>query len=128
MSTAKSLLGRKAEDLAAVQLRGLGYKIAETNFRCRYGEVDIVAWDGDTLAFVEVRSHRTSDFGSPAESIGPRKQARLCLAAYVYLEQREVPDANCRFDVVEVMFSEGREPEITLIKDAFQLPDIDIWN
>ena len=128
MSTAKSLLGRKAERLAAIRLRQLGYRIVEANFRCRYGELDIVAWDGDTLAFVEVRSHATLDFGSPAESIGPRKRARLCLTAQAYLEQIEIPDPNCRFDVVEIVFAEGQEPSIELIKDAFQMPDIDIWN
>lgn len=97
----------------------MGYRGLERNFRCRYGEIDIIGWDGDCLAFVEVRSHSTSDFGEPAESIGPRKRERLQLTAQTYLAARQMPDSDCRFDVVEVIFSGKLPPQINVIKSAF---------
>ena len=124
MATAKSVLGHKAECLAAGLLRRMGYKRMERNYRCRYGEIDIIAWDGDCLAFVEVRSHTTSSFGSPADSIGPRKQTRIYRTAQTYLEAKQLEEPNCRFDVVEVVFTRGSVPSVELIKDAFPSPDV----
>lgn len=121
MSTAKSLLGRRAEDLAAVELAERGYEIIEINYRCRYGEVDIIARDSGALVFVEVRSRRSNEPTSPAESITEKKQAKLVLTAQHYLSSHEgCKDADCRFDVAEVRFERGKPVVVNVIRDAFQ--------
>jgi putative endonuclease len=121
--SAKSLLGQRAERMAADRLRQMGYRLVGTNFRSRYGEIDIVAWDADYLAFVEVRSHASREFGGPAESISVSKQSKLRLTAETYLSQQDLHEANCRFDVVEVIFAKGVPPVVEVIKGAFDASD-----
>jgi putative endonuclease len=123
LPTAKSLLGHRAETMAANHLQRMGYRQATRNYRSRYGEIDIIAWDGDCLVFVEVRSHRTTDFGTPAESIGIRKQTRLFLTAQIYIEEQQLHDTDCRFDVFEVIFAKGVLPRLEVIKAAFEAPE-----
>ena len=123
MPTAKSLLGQKAEAIAASRLVRMGYRMWQTNFRSRYGEIDIIAWDGDCLAFVEVRSHASRDFGEPRESIAVSKQSKLSLTAQVFLSQNDLHETDCRFDVVEVIFAKGAPPAIEVIKGAFDDPN-----
>ena len=123
MLTARSVLGRRAEQLATDRLMQMGYRIADRNYRCRFGEIDIIAWDGDCLAFVDVRSHRSIDFGSPGESISLHKQSRLKLTAQTYLSEKQLHEADCRFDAVEVVFAKGVPPAIEVIKSAFDAPD-----
>ncbi|MDO8589316.1 MAG: YraN family protein [Armatimonadota bacterium] len=123
MPTARSLLGQRAESLASEQLARMGYRLVCRNYRCRGGEIDIIAWDGACLSFVEVRSHRSASFGLPAESIDLRKQRKLHLTAQTYLSENNLHEANCRFDVVEVVFAKGRLPIIEVIKGAFDAPD-----
>ena len=91
--------GSAAEDAAANFLARQGLQIVARNYRTRMGEIDLVARDGATLVFVEVRMRSSQRFGGGAESIGPRKQARIVAAARQYLARlrREPP---CRFDVV----------------------------
>lgn len=121
MPTARTLLGRKAEELAAAELTRRGCLILEANYRCRYGELDMIARDGETLVFVEVRSRRSTDAASPAESVDDRKQSKLILAAQHYLSSRELPpETDCRFDVVEVRFQRGKPVAVDVIRDAFQ--------
>ena len=91
--------GERAEALAATFLEARGIAIVERNFRCRTGEIDLVARDGDTLVFVEVRLRRRSDFGGAAASIDARKQGKLLAAAAYYLSRYPRPPA-CRFDAV----------------------------
>ena len=91
--------GVAAEALAADYLRRQGLVITDRNFRCRFGEIDIVAHEGRTLVFVEVRRRRTDAFGGAASSITRAKRRRLLAAARVYLGQlRDIP--ACRFDAV----------------------------
>jgi putative endonuclease len=116
--TAKSLLGKRAEELTAEELRGRGWEIVETNFRCRGGEIDIIARDGSTLVFVEVRSRRRDDFMSPAESVDYRKQQKIIRAAEYYLYTKQL-DCDCRFDVSEVLFERGKPVSVEIIKGAF---------
>ena len=121
MPTARSILGRRAEELATEELVRRGCEILDTNYRCRYGEVDVIARDGDSLVFVEVRSRRSNDPAFPAESIDEKKQARLVLAAQHYLSSHEsFTGANCRFDVIEVRFQRGRPVAVDVIQDAFR--------
>lgn len=90
--------GARAEDLCAEHLRSAGLRVLARNWRCRHGEIDLVAEEGRTLVFAEVRYRRDSRFGGAAESITAAKQARLAAAARLYLMRR--PEADCRFDVL----------------------------
>ena len=90
--------GTRAEDLCAQLLRGAGLRLVERNWRCRHGEIDLVAEDGGTVVFAEVRYRRDERFGGAAGSVTAAKQARLIAAARLYLMRR--PDADCRFDVL----------------------------
>lgn len=101
-------VGRRGEALAAELLRTKGLTIVERNFRCRAGEIDLVAFDGPTLVFVEVRSRRGDCAGTPLESVDPRKQARVTRVARHFLAARGLLDRDVRFDVVGIRFD--REP------------------
>ena len=90
--------GARAEDLCAEFLRKSGLRVLARNWRCRHGEIDLVAEEGATLVFAEVRYRSGERFGGAAESVTAAKQARLVLAARLYLMRR--PDADCRFDVL----------------------------
>jgi putative endonuclease len=94
----KATAGREAEALAERVLTGAGLAIVARNFRCRLGEIDLIAREGDTFVFCEVRFRSGSSFGGAAESITHRKQARIAAAARYFLIAR--PEAPCRFDVM----------------------------
>jgi putative endonuclease len=93
---------RRGEALAALILRLKGYRIEARNWRCPLGELDVVAWDRDTLVFVEVKTRSGSTAGSPEEAVDPRKQARLVQLAQAYLAHVRGPAPPCRFDVVTI--------------------------
>jgi putative endonuclease len=90
--------GARAEELCAELLRKAGLRVLARNWRCRHGEIDLVAEEGGTLVFAEVRYRSGERFGGAAESVTAAKQARLIAAARLYLMRR--PDAECRFDVL----------------------------
>ena len=113
-------LGRRGEDLAAEYLAGLGFRIVGRNVRTRYGEMDIVAREGETLVFVEVRSRRDDRLGSPEESVDARKQAKLVALAEAYLATLPEPPVACRIDVVVVEVRAGAVRRLELIRDAVQ--------
>jgi len=98
-------LGQLGEDMAARHLQQLGYVILERNYRCREGEVDIIARDGERLVFVEVRARRGTAFGTPKESVTARKQARLVMLARNYLQQHNCSDVDWGIDVVALQFT-----------------------
>ena len=107
--------GQAAEALAADYLRCHGLSILERNFRCRFGEIDLIAQDGETVVFVEVRMRGRSNFGGAAESITARKRERLRKTARFYLAGlRTLP--RCRFDALLVS---GTGSNIDWIRDAF---------
>ncbi len=91
-------LGVRAEELCAELLRRAGLRVLARNWRCRHGEIDLVAEEGATLVFAEVRFRSGEDYGGAAESVTAAKQARLVAAARLYLMRR--PEADCRFDVL----------------------------
>ena len=99
MAVARGVAGARAEALAAAFLVARGLAIVERNFRCRRGEIDLIARDGETLVFVEVRLRTRRDFGGAAASITAAKRARIAAAALFYLARlpRTPP---CRFDAV----------------------------
>jgi putative endonuclease len=110
----KSLLGQSAESRAAAYLHAHGLKLVARNWRCRFGEIDLIMQDGATLVFIEVRLRSRSDFGGAAASVNPAKQKRLLAAAHQYLATlKTLPP--CRFDVVAL--SGNAAPE--WIKNAF---------
>lgn len=112
--------GRRGEDLAHRLLRRHGYTIVARNYRTNTGsgEVDLVAWDRETLVFVEVKSRRTDEFGAPESAIDLDKRTRLLRAARNYALRANVGWDRVRFDVVAV--TGGRHPEARLIQDAFR--------
>ena len=113
-------LGRRGEDLAAEHLAGLGFEILGRNVRTRYGELDIVAREGQTLVFVEVRSRRNDRLGSPEESVDARKQAKLVALAEAYLATLPEPPSACRIDVVVLEIRAGAVQRLELIRDAVE--------
>ena len=114
--------GRIGERLARWRLRLMGYRIIETNCRLPGGELDIIAKDGDTLVFVEVKTAATEEFGRPEEWVDGRKQKKLGRLATAYLARQGNMDIPCRFDVVAVSLEE-RLPRIRVIRNAFELVD-----
>lgn len=107
--------GAAAEALAARYLEAQGLRIVARNFRCRGGEIDLVAAEGDTLVFVEVRLRGNDRFGGAAASIDARKQARLQLAARAYLA-RCATEPRCRFDAVVMRTLEAQD--LAWLKDV----------
>jgi len=102
VSSYRARLGKRGERLAQEHLRRQGYRILETNFRSREGEIDIVAEKDDWLVFVEVRTRRNAQLGSAEESVTKAKQQRLALLAEGYLQARDSPPPNWRIDVVAI--------------------------
>ena len=108
MNPGRRDLGAFGERLAAAHLEAKGYRIRARNFRCREGEIDIVAEDGDCLVFVEVRTRRGDAFGTPAESVTVAKERRLLTVARAYLQEHPDLPPNQRIDVVAIELSRGR--------------------
>jgi len=108
--------GAEAEDLCAQFLRDSGLRVLARNWRCRYGEIDLIAADGATIVFAEVRLRRSARFGGAAESVTPTKRARIVAAARRYLAGRR-DDPDCRFDVLLLDRLEGGR--IEWVRDAF---------
>ncbi|WP_334072999.1 MULTISPECIES: YraN family protein [Paenibacillus] len=113
--------GRRAEQLAADYLIGQGYEILHRNWRCRSGELDLVAKKEGVLVVVEVRSRksRNSAFGTPAESVTARKIKQVRDTAAIYFQRTGKSAALIRFDVVAVTFGLGDELTLEHIKAAF---------
>lgn len=109
-------LGKKGEDLAAKHLEKKGYVILARNWRCQSGELDLVAKDGDTLVFIEVKTRRTVVCGFPAEAVNVKKQEKVRLVARHFLYENRIGASAYRFDVVAV---NDVAKTITVIKDAF---------
>ena len=119
MTRARQSLGRLGEDLACRELRRRGYAILARRFRTRFGEIDVIAKDGPTLVFVEVKTRRTAAFGGPTAAVNAAKQRRLVNMARSYLMGLGGPTPPCRFDVVGVTAGPGRPPALEVVRDAF---------
>ncbi len=114
-------LGQQGERLAVKHLRRLGYKIVGTGVRNSLGELDIVAVDGRTIVFVEVRSRSGVEHGHPAETVDAAKQQRLTRLALVYLKRRRLLNYPARFDVVTVIWhGEHQPPTLEHFRAAFE--------
>lgn len=117
--TDKLAVGKRGEDEAVRFLKKNGYKIIERNYRCRHGELDIVAMDGEIISFIEVKTRATDSFGTPAGSVDERKQRHITKASMTYIAEKGLGEMPARFDVVSVEVS-GDGFKTSVIKDAFE--------
>ena len=115
----KDDLGRRGEELAARFLEDAGYRVVERNWRCRQGEIDIVARSGDTLVFVEVKTRSSLAFGHPFEAITATKLARLRLLAAAWCADRSPSVARIRLDAIAVVAPRGGKPAIEHLLGVF---------
>jgi putative endonuclease len=109
--------GRLSEIDGAAYLRSVGYRVIGSGYRTRAGEIDLIAWDGDTLVFVEVKALRSA--ASPEDAVGYRKQQRVMRAAKSYITRYRLHEAPYRFDVLAVTVLPGEKPQFRLLRDAF---------
>ena len=112
----KKLLGKVGEDKAAAYLKKQGYKIIARNYKNAFGEIDIIATDGEYTVFVEVKTRESDGFGAGSEAVDFRKRQKYAKIALAYLTATKKTESPCRFDVVEI-----QDGEINHIKDAFSL-------
>jgi putative endonuclease len=121
MKGARKRLGNAGEEIAARELVRRGYVVRERNWRCPEGELDLVAEQGETLVFVEVRTRRGDRFGTPEESITLAKRAHLVAAAQAYLEAHSMQDCDWRIDVVAIeMSAQGQLLRVDVIENAIE--------
>ena len=116
----RQILGAQGERLAARHLRRRGYAIVQRNYRCRHGEIDLVALDGGVLVFVEVKTRAQSQFGLPIEAVDRRKQEQVARVAREFVRQHRLYDRAIRFDVVGVR-RRGWRWEIDVVRNAFDV-------
>lgn len=110
----KKLLGASGEKLAVKYLKKQKYKILEVNYKTHFGEIDVIAQDGQAIVFIEVKTRTSSDYGEPSEAVDYKKRQKYKIVAEEYLMRTGKTDCECRFDAVEV-----KNKEINHIKDAF---------
>jgi putative endonuclease len=113
-------LGPRGEDLAARHLKRAGYRIVERNVRAGRHEIDIVARQGDTVVFVEVRTRASAAPVPPEDTINPEKRRRLVSAARHYMTRHPEPETYYRFDIIAILMPERGKPQVTWLQDAFQ--------
>ena len=123
LTSDNSRVGNLGEDIAANYLTARGYRILERNFRCKGGEVDIIARDpGDkSLVFVEVKARRGLTYGVPQLAVTTFKQRQISKAALTWLSKNRLLDANARFDVIAILLHTDAPHSIEHIKNAFEL-------
>ena len=114
-------MGNQGEQIAADYVRKHGYRILAAQFHSPMGEIDLVAEQADTLVFVEVKTRRPTYFGTPAQAVSRMKQRRIVQTAYWYLQQRQVADILCRFDVIEVYYQAGSRVLVQHFENAFEV-------
>ena len=119
MTQERLALGVKGEDLACEALVERGCAVVTRRYSTEHGEIDIVARDGETLVFVEVKTRRDGSFGDPEEAVTVQKQQRLVWMAMDYLARQNVGEVECRFDVIGINTS-TTPPVVTVISDAFR--------
>jgi putative endonuclease len=113
------ITGKLGEAAAASYIEKIGFLILDKNYRVKNAEIDIIAKDKDTIAFIEVKTRRTLRKGLPAESVNYTKQKKIISAALFYIRENNINNTRLRFDVIEVLDINGSH-ELKLIKNAFQ--------
>lgn len=114
-------LGVAGERIAKIYLRLKGFSILETNYESRYGEIDIIAREKNTIAFVEVKTRKSEGFGEPEEAVNIRKRRKIILCARYYIRRKRLEDFNFRFDIVSIKYLGRFRKKIKLIRDAFRI-------
>jgi putative endonuclease len=122
VSRARVILGRIGEDLACRELERRGYAILARRYRRRGGEVDIIARDGQTIVFVEVKARNNRSFGEPGEAVTRLKRRRIAGIAADYVARHHLTEYPCRFDVMSIQLGDGT-PAIDLYQNAFSISD-----
>ena len=120
MSVKTKTLGKRGEDVAAAFLKKKGYKILFRNYKCSFGEIDIIADHKKILSFIEVKTRSTKKYGLPQEAITPEKQDKISRVALEFVQRYKMANRAARFDVVSVQCLNGVY-EVDLIKNAFEL-------
>lgn len=122
VSRTRVILGRIGEDLACCELERRGYAILARRYRRRGGELDIIARDGQTIVFVEVKARNNRNFGEPGEAVTRVKRRRIADMAVDYVVRHRLTKYPCRFDVISIQL-DGGTPAIELYQNAFSLSD-----
>lgn len=118
---ANQTLGKEGEAIAVQYLQGQNYVVIDRNFRCKCGELDIVAREGKTIVFVEVKTRKTLTYGPPQLSVTQFKQRQISKAALLYIAKKRIEGTNARFDVIAILLKRNEAPKIEHIKNAFDL-------
>ena len=113
-------LGKLGEDLAFKKIKRIGYKCLARNYRCPLGEVDLIAKDGDTLVFIEIKTRKGKSLGYAKEAVDGRKRRQLSKVALTYIKANDCWHMKSRFDVVAINVNKNKR-EIEIIKNAFEL-------
>ena len=114
----KRAVGNYGESIAVEYLKKKAYKIIERNFRCPFGEIDIIAKENNTIVFVEVKSRKSKDFALPEQAVDRNKQKNIIKVAQYFLNKNNLRNVPCRFDIVSFIENES---EIKLIRNAFEI-------
>ena len=114
--------GKYGELEAARYLQKQGYKLYDVNYRCRFGEIDLICTKGQYLVFVEVKTRSSEAYGTPAEAVTASKQQLIARGGLAWLKLLGNPEIHFRFDIAEVRIT-GRKAEVNVIKNAFVLPE-----
>ncbi|MDI6606776.1 MAG: YraN family protein [Candidatus Omnitrophota bacterium] len=120
MSKENLYLGKSGEEAAVDLLKKSGYNIISRNYKTKLGEIDIIAYDKDTLCFIEVKTRNSDRFGLPQEAVSKPKQRQIAKAALIFIKEKDLFNKKARFDVVSVS-SWPQGVKMNLIKDAFEL-------
>jgi len=120
MTKKRISLGKKGEEIAVSYLKSLEYRIIERNYKCKFGEIDIIASDKKTLSFIEVKTRSSLDYGHPYYGVDRRKQHQISKVALSYLNKNNLQNIDARFDVLAIHIS-GEGEKVELIKNAFDL-------
>jgi putative endonuclease len=121
MLNSRQRLGQTGEQSVAKYLKKNGYTILVQNYRCKLGEIDIIARDGSVLVFIEVKTRSGTGYGSPAAAVNIRKQRQISRAAQCYLAEHGLFESPARFDVVSVLSDNNHNHSIDHINNAFDL-------
>ncbi len=121
MTKERLALGKQGEDLAYKRIRRLGYKKIIRNYSCQLGEIDLIAYDGDVLVFLEIKTRKGRSTEYAKAAVNARKQHQISKVALFYLKSNGLEDIKARFDVVAVCIDKSGLAEVELIRDAFDL-------
>jgi putative endonuclease len=116
-------LGDRGEMAACGFLKEKGYEILEKNYKCKLGEIDVIARRDGRIAFIEIKTRTNAQFGMPQEAVVLKKQEKIFKISQWYLKEKKLEKAAVAFDVVAVLWAGGQAPELRLITDAFEKQD-----